>query len=115
MTPFQKFEEACNEFVEYFVEEYHRGMESTADGEHIAWYWIGEEVGGVVCVHGVAPYNFYHSLGDIVEVIRSECTPRAFFEYYWYASECYDKNEAPMLLTTYLKEKETKKMLTLEK
>lgn len=74
------WEEATNKLAEEFVKVYH--------GEEMDWYWIGDEVGGVIEV-GYA--EGFYTLKEIVPALRLNCPKAVFLEWYNYNNDKYQE------------------------
>lgn len=63
------YELACNELAEYFVTKYF--------GKDAEYYWIGDEVGGVIEVA-----DRFFSMSDIADFVRHKYSAKMLFSYY---------------------------------
>ena len=86
----KKWEDASNKIAQSFI---FRHFGRTAD-----WYWIGEDIGGVVSVA-----DYFFGLQDIVHYTRCRYTSEQMFEYYQYALDLSMKNKTPINIENWLK------------
>lgn len=76
----QKFENICHAYVESFLRKHNFFYEE--NGEYSDYEWVGDEVGGILCVA-----DYYISFDDIRRDIDECVNKKLYFEYYDYVLE----------------------------
>lgn len=70
----EDYEKSCDELAKEFVRKYF--------GKDTEYYWIGDEVGGVLSVA-----DYFFNMSHMVDFIRYKYTKNMMFEYYDYSME----------------------------
>lgn len=85
--PVQQYFEACERIKEAFISKYY--IYETLDRESIDDFWVGDDIGGVICIN-----DYFHNLKDMVDALILDCPREKFFEWYDYSLENYEKKDA---------------------
>ena len=95
MKPLTKYYRACDELRDQFIEKYHKDE----DGDCQEYYWIAEEVGGML----LAGDQFY-SMHDIVNAIAFEMTFDELYDWYYWTLDYGMAGEAiPLNMKNFLR------------
>ena len=70
----RNYEKACNDYLQYFCKVY--------EFYYDPYYWVGGQVGTIVCVD-----DYYFSLDDIIFCVENEVIKKELLEWYDYCVE----------------------------
>ena len=83
-TTVKKYEDACQEVADKFVEKYFRNTASDM-------FWVGDEVGGVYVIN-----DYFFGMDNMVDYFRHQYTIKDMFACYDYQLEEYTNKKSPV-------------------
>ena len=96
------YEKACNDYLQYFCKVY--------EFHYDPYYWVGGQVGTIVCVD-----DYYFSLDDIIFCVENEVIKKELLEWYDYCVEAGGLGFSTINLSSWVKGAPRKSEEELEK